>query len=247
MRLNGRSGGRDRSRGRELVLRAAANHCCDEPAQRGVGIPAGRDSHRQRRGARIVVDHPVQGPREHHPAYALPPVTRTVKIDRQTRARLPAGRPLLTLDFNDKAGLRFALGSGWLPAAGPGLGSAHGDGITLHATKITINGDYIGLARTAVSRATAATASYAAPGSSWNVIGPIPGHTVGVVANVISGNGGNGIMLDGSSDNTVRPTASGRTAGSKSDRQRRRHPAHQTVEQQRDRRHRVHQQVHRPG
>jgi parallel beta-helix repeat protein len=85
-------------------------------------------------------------------------------------------------------------------AAGPGTA---GNGVTLQASKITLNYDYIGLTPSGGGLGNAGAGVYAGPGSSWNIIGANPGNTVGATANVISANRGTGLVLAGSSHNTV--------------------------------------------
>ena len=133
---------------------------------------------------------------------SLPPVRRPAKID-ATSATGYSGRPLVELNCNGKAGLRFAVGSAGSQLLGLAVDNARGDGVTLNASKITINGDYIGVDLLGRRAGNGGDGVYVAPGSSRNLIGLNRAAAVGVVANVISGNGGNGLVLDGSSGNTV--------------------------------------------
>jgi parallel beta-helix repeat protein len=133
---------------------------------------------------------------------ALPPVRRPVRID-GISATGYSGRPLVELNCNGKAGLRFAMGSAGSQLLGLAVDNARGDGVTLNASKITLNADYIGLDLLGRRAGNGGDGVYVAPGSSRNLIGLNRAAAVGVVANVISGNGGNGLVLDGSSGNTV--------------------------------------------
>jgi len=133
---------------------------------------------------------------------SLPPVRRPTKID-GISATGYYGRPLVELNCNGKAGLRFAVGSAGSQLLGLAVDNARGDGVTLNASKITLNGDYIGLDLLGRRAGNGGDGVYVAPGSSRNLIGLNRAAAVGVVANVISGNGGNGLVLDGSSGNTV--------------------------------------------
>jgi parallel beta-helix repeat protein len=131
---------------------------------------------------------------------SLPPVRRQAKID-ATSATGYSGRPLVELDCNGKAGLRFAVGSAGSQLLGVAVDNARGDGVTLNASKITLNGDYIGVDLYGRRAGNSGDGVYVT--SSRNLIGLNRAAAVGVVANVISGNGGNGLVLDGSSGNTV--------------------------------------------
>ncbi len=150
---------------------------------------------------------------------ALPAVTRTVKITGQTAPGYKSGgEPVDGIDFNDRAGLRFAPGSGGSQLLGLWLGRARGNGVTLQAPRITLNDNSIGVSPHGGFAGNGGAGVYAGPGSSWNVIGANPGHIAGAVANVISGNAGNGITLAGSAHNTVQDNRIGTNrSGSKAD------------------------------
>jgi hypothetical protein len=133
---------------------------------------------------------------------SLPPIRRQAKVD-ATSATGYSGRPLVELNCNGKAGLRFAVGSAGSQLLGLAVDNARGDGVTLNASKITLNADYIGLDLLGRRAGNSGDGVYVAPGSSRDLIGLNRAAAVGVVANVISGNGGNGLVLNGSSGNTV--------------------------------------------
>jgi len=133
---------------------------------------------------------------------SLPSVRRQVKID-ATWTNGYSGRPVVELNCNGQAGLTFAAGSAGSQLLGLAVDNARGDGVTLNASKITLNGDYIGLDLFGRRAGNSGDGVYVSPASSRNLIGLNPAAAVGVVSNVISGNGQNGLVLDGSSDNTV--------------------------------------------
>ncbi len=133
---------------------------------------------------------------------SLPPVRRQVKID-GTSSPGYSGRPLVELNCNGKAGLNFAAGSAGSQLLGLAVDNAGGDGVTLNASKITLNADYIGVDLFGRRAGNSGDGVYVSSASSRNLIGLNRAAAVGVVANVISGNGGNGLVLDGSWGNTV--------------------------------------------
>jgi parallel beta-helix repeat protein len=130
----------------------------------------------------------------------LPPITHTVTIDGTTGA---GGAPLVGIDANGNAGLTFAAGSDKSELLGLSIGGASGNGVTLDASSITLSGNYIGLATDGSVLANGGDGVHVNATSSGNFIGSNPDAASGVVSNVISGNAGNGITLDGSSSNTL--------------------------------------------
>ncbi len=137
-------------------------------------------------------------------ASALPAIARPVTIDGTSapgyrRAR----RPVLELDAGGHAGLLLAGGSAGSQVLGLALDDAAGDGITLLAGWITLNHDYIGLDPAGAADGNGGAGVYAAPTSQRDRIGLNPAAIPGAVGNVISGNGGSGIVLSGSSYDTV--------------------------------------------
>jgi parallel beta-helix repeat protein len=133
---------------------------------------------------------------------SLPSVRRQVKID-ATWTNGYSGRPVVELNCNSNAGLTFAAGSARSQLLGLAVDNARGDGVTLNASKITLNGDYIGLDLFGRRAGNSGDGVYVSPASSRNLIGLNRGAAVGAVSNVISGNGEDGLVLDGSSHNTV--------------------------------------------
>jgi parallel beta-helix repeat protein len=133
---------------------------------------------------------------------SLPPVRRPTKIDAMSATGY-SGRPLVELNCNGKAGLRFAAGSAGSQLLGLAVDNARGNGVTLDASKITLNGNYIGLDLLGRRAGNSGDGVYVSSTSSRNLIGLNPAAAVGVVSNVISGNGEDGLVLYGSSGNTV--------------------------------------------
>jgi len=134
----------------------------------------------------------------------IPAITNNVTIDATSApTSTPGGPPVVGIDCDGNAGLVFAAGSAGSQLLGVSIGHAGGNGVTLNAGSITLNQDYIGLEVTGAAAGNAGDGVYVGPGSSNNLIGLNPSAASGVVANVISANGGNGISLHGSSGNTL--------------------------------------------
>jgi hypothetical protein len=113
------------------------------------------------------------------------------------------GAPVVEIDANRQAGLEFAPGSSGAQLLGLAVDDAGGDGITLEASNITLDRNYIGLNVSGASFGNGGDGVFVAASSRGNTIGENPAGTSGAVSNVISGNSGNGITLSGSSVNTV--------------------------------------------
>ncbi len=75
---------------------------------------------------------------------SLPAITDTVIIDGSTAPSF-AGSPVVTLDFQGSSGLRFARGSDGSILRDLSLVNAGNAGVTLSASDITVQGNYIGL------------------------------------------------------------------------------------------------------
>jgi parallel beta-helix repeat protein len=134
----------------------------------------------------------------------LPAIARKVTIDATTApAHVSGGPPVVALDFNGNPGLLFAAGSGGSQLLGVAVDNASGNGVTLDAGSVTLNGNYIGLNLAGAAAGNGADGVYISPASARNLIGLNTTRASGVVANVISGNRGSGIVLAGSSANTV--------------------------------------------
>lgn len=137
-------------------------------------------------------------------ASALPSISQSVTIDATSAPGATAGgAPVVGIDFGGHAGLTFATGSDGSSLEGVAVGGASGNGITIESSDVTIAGDYVGLTTAGAALGNGAAGIYIASTSSGNVIGYNPTAASGVVSNVISGNSGDGIVIDGSSDNTL--------------------------------------------
>ncbi|HEY3978639.1 MAG TPA: hypothetical protein VGM79_15290 [Streptosporangiaceae bacterium] len=137
-------------------------------------------------------------------ATALPAVIRPVTVDGTSAPGYRSGgAPRVAVDARGHAGLRFAAGSARSQLLGLAVDRAGGDGVTLAARSITLNGDYIGLNLAGRAAGNRGAGVYVAASSSGNRIGLNPAKAPGVVANVISANGRNGVVLSGSSGNTL--------------------------------------------
>ncbi|AMV37917.1 hypothetical protein [Planctomyces sp. SH-PL62] len=75
---------------------------------------------------------------------SLPAITDAVTIDGSSAPSF-AGSPVVTVDFQGSRGLRFARGSDGSTLSSLALVRAGGDGVTLDASRITVQGNYIGL------------------------------------------------------------------------------------------------------
>jgi hypothetical protein len=134
----------------------------------------------------------------------LPAVRRPVAIDGTSAPGYRIKRaPVVAINCNLRAGLRFAAGSARSELLGVAVDNAGGNGVTLDAGRITLNRDYIGLNLRGRAAGNRGDGVYASPASSGNLIGVNRTVATGYVANVISGNRRDGIELYGSSRNTL--------------------------------------------
>ncbi len=137
-------------------------------------------------------------------ASGLPAISREVTIDaRPAQTRAGGGPPAVEIDCNGHAGLRFAPGSAGSRLLGVAVDNAGGNGVTLNAGSITLDGDYVGLDLSGAAFGNHGAGVYVSASSSRNLIGLNGARAPGVVANVISGNTGSGLVLAGSARNTV--------------------------------------------
>jgi parallel beta-helix repeat protein len=136
-------------------------------------------------------------------ATALPAITSQVTIDATTAASPFTGTPVVELDCNGQAGLTFAAGSDNSQLLGLAVDNAAGNGVTLDASSITLNNNYIGLNLAGAAAGNSGDGVFVSATSSNNFIGLNTSGNAGVVGNVISGNSGNGIALVNSSGNTL--------------------------------------------
>jgi parallel beta-helix repeat protein len=134
----------------------------------------------------------------------LPAVYRPVIIDGTSApAYRRGGPPVVAVNFSFRPGLRFASGSARSQLLGLAVDYAGGNGVTLNAPFITLNDDYVGLGLRGQPAGNRCDGVYVSPSSSGDLIGLNRAAAAGVVANVISGNRGNGLELYGSSGNTA--------------------------------------------
>ena len=145
---------------------------------------------------------------------SLPPVTRTAILDGYSAPNYAAGgRPVVEVDFNDQRGFRFAGGSTGSQLRGLAVDHASGAGISLYANAITINANYIGLDLSGRPFGNHGDGIYASPRSARDQLGLNENLVSGAVANVISANGGSGIVLAGSSHDSIVANRIGTNAG----------------------------------
>ncbi|HTA39703.1 MAG TPA: right-handed parallel beta-helix repeat-containing protein [Candidatus Acidoferrales bacterium] len=133
----------------------------------------------------------------------LPPIRRKVKIDGTSAPKYAGAAPTIGIDAANHGALVFASGSDGSQLLAVAVVGAKGNGVTLAASQITLNQNYIGIDVDGVKLGNSGDGVFVAKTSTNNEIGLNASGAVGVVANVISGNGGNGISLHGSSGNTV--------------------------------------------
>jgi hypothetical protein len=132
---------------------------------------------------------------------ALPAVTDRVDLDGTTAPRF-AGAPVVEVDANGFAGLRFNAGSAGSALQSLAIVNAAGDGVTLDAGRVTVVGNYIGLELDGTTAASNGGNGLTINASSTDDI--IGGTGVGTApSNVIAANRGNGIAIDGSRHNLV--------------------------------------------
>ncbi|HEY5426989.1 MAG TPA: hypothetical protein VIJ77_10590 [Candidatus Tumulicola sp.] len=132
----------------------------------------------------------------------LPAIAARVTID-GTSAPQYAGHPAVGIDANGHAGLTFGAGSTGSKLLAFAIGNARSNGVTLNAGSITLDLNYIGLNRAGSALGNGGDGVYVSAGSSNNRIGLNPSGASGAVANVISGNAGNGLSLHRSSGNVI--------------------------------------------
>ncbi len=135
-------------------------------------------------------------------ASPLPAVSRNTTIN-GTTAPGYASAPVVEIDCNGLAGLEFGPGSSGSRLLALAVDDASGDGVTLEASNITLDRNYIGLSPSGAAFGNHGDGVFVAASSWGNTIGENLALKSGAVSNVISGNSGNGITLSGSSVNTV--------------------------------------------
>jgi hypothetical protein len=135
---------------------------------------------------------------------ALPTLSKTVTLDATSApGYVEGGAPVVTLDFNGLAGLIIGSGATGSFVLGLAIGNASGHGITLLGGGITINKSYIGLSADGSDLGNGGDGIHISLTSSNNRIGLNDSQAAGVVGNVISFNGQNGITIDGGSGSVL--------------------------------------------
>lgn len=149
---------------------------------------------------------------------ALPAITHPVVIDGTSAPGFAGRAPVVEVDNNGFGGLLFDAGSAGSALRSLSIVRSGSDGVTLNAGNISIAGAYIGVApdgTTALGNLGSglvinATSSGDAIGAPSTVAA---GSVLSAASNVISGNIGNGIVVDGSSGNAIMANYIGTTAG----------------------------------
>jgi hypothetical protein len=135
---------------------------------------------------------------------ALPAIAVKTDLDATTAPGYAAGGPpVVEINCRDRAGLVLRAGAAGAHLLGIAIGNARGAGVTLNASHVTVNADYIGLSRTGSALGNRGAGIFVASRSSGDLIGGNPSGQPGVVANVISANRGSGIVLSGSGRDTI--------------------------------------------
>ncbi len=142
----------------------------------------------------------------------LPAIERKAIIDATTApGYISGGGPVVGLNANGHRAVRFNPGSKGSQLLGLSVTEASGNGVTLSASRITLNYNYIGLTVQGRKRGDIGYSGagnrgdgvYVDRTSKRNKIGLNPSLTVGAVGNVISNNRGAGIRLVDSSRNVI--------------------------------------------
>lgn len=137
-------------------------------------------------------------------ASALPAVTNEVDIDASGAPGYSAGgAPVVEIDHDGKAGLVFASGSSGSSLAAVAVTNAGSDGVTIRSSEVLLDGNFIGITPGGVPAGNLGDGVELAAGSSKNMIGENAAEVSGATSNVISDNGGSGIRLVGSTNNTI--------------------------------------------
>ncbi|CAN5614826.1 hypothetical protein BH11PLA2_BH11PLA2_51530 [soil metagenome] len=130
---------------------------------------------------------------------SLPIITESVQIDGTTAPGF-AGTPLVQFNFNNFGGLVFGQGSANSKLLSLGVINAAGAGVTLSSTDMLITGNTIGLLLDGVTVAGNSGDGIALTSTALrNTIGG----TTAANRNLISGNAGHGISIDGGVNNLI--------------------------------------------
>ena len=135
----------------------------------------------------------------------LPSITSRVLIDGTTAPGFnTATGPTVALDFaNSYNGLTFDSGSSDSGMSGLAITRSSGNGVTLNASSIALMLNQIGVNLSGAIAGNVADGIYIASTSNNNHIGNNISSASNYFSNLISGNGGNGIELNGSSGNII--------------------------------------------
>jgi hypothetical protein len=135
----------------------------------------------------------------------LPAITSRVLIDGTTAPGFNAATgPTFALNFaNSYNGLSFDTGSARSGMSGLAVIRSSGNGITLNAGSIALLLNQIGVDLSGADAGNASDGIYIAATSNNNRIGSNPNSASNYFSNLISGNGGDGIQINGSSGNTI--------------------------------------------
>lgn len=135
----------------------------------------------------------------------LPAITSRVLIDGTTAPGFNASTgPVVALDFaNSYNGLSFNAGSSRSGISGLAIINSSGNGITLNTGNIVLLLNQIGVNLAGVDAGNAADGIYIASTSNNNRIGANPTSASNYFSNLISGNGSDGIEINGSTGNVI--------------------------------------------
>ncbi len=149
-------------------------------------------------------------------ATSLPAIRVRVSLDGTTAPHYSGKGPAVEVDASRHDGLVFAPGSGGSALVALAVDDARGNGVTLDAGPITLDRNYVGLNLAGAAFGNRGDGIYVSRRSSNNHIGRNASGSSGAVANVISGNSGNGVSLHGSSGNSIVANRIGTDASGKS-------------------------------
>lgn len=135
----------------------------------------------------------------------LPAITSRVLIDGTTAPGFSASTgPVVALDFaNSYNGLSFDASSSRSGMSGLAIINSSGNGVTLNAGNIVLLLNQIGVNLAGADAGNAADGIYIASTSNNNRIGSNPTSASNYFSNLISGNGSDGIEINGSTGNVI--------------------------------------------
>lgn len=136
-------------------------------------------------------------------ASALPAIDAKTKIDGTSAPGYAGTSPVVEIDARRNPGLVFASGSSDSQLLALAVDNASGSGVTLDASAITLNLNYIGLDLAGAAYGNGGDGVVILASSADDRIGLNASGASGAVANVISANAGNGISLHAASETTI--------------------------------------------